>query len=79
MRVGITTAASTSNKISIPNQPKGAFMSSLLKTASWVIVDLSTGEGVFETFSEKTAKAINQKKYKAVPILEWLQGLNAKR
>jgi hypothetical protein len=53
-------------------------MTSLFRTASWVIVDLSTGKGVFETFNEKTAKAINQKKYKAVPILEWLQSLNAK-
>jgi len=51
-------------------------MSSLLKTASWVIVNKATNTAVFETFNENTAKAINQRLYKAVPILEWLQGSN---
>jgi len=51
-------------------------MSSLLKTASWVIVNKATNTAVFETFNENTSKAINQRLYKAVPILEWLQGLN---
>lgn len=46
------------------------------KPASWVIVSRKTGEGVFETFEEKTAKAINKKKYKAVPIMTYLTGLN---
>ena len=49
---------------------------SLHKTASWVIVNKATNYPVFETFNESTAKAINQRLYKAVPILEWLQSLN---
>ncbi len=47
-----------------------------MKTASWVIVNKETGKAVFETFEEKTANAINKEKYKAVPILEYLQNLN---
>jgi len=49
---------------------------SLHKTASWVIVNKATNYPVFETFNENTAKAVNQRLYKAVPILEWLQSLN---
>lgn len=52
-------------------------MSTLYKTASWVIVSLETGKAIFETFEEKTAKRINLKKYKVVPILEYLQSLNS--
>ena len=51
-------------------------MSSLTKTASWVIVNKATGVAVFETFNQNTAKAINDKLYKAVPILEYLQEFN---
>lgn len=51
-------------------------MSSLMRIASWVIVNKSTGVAVFETFNENTAKAINNKLYKAVPILEYLQEFN---
>lgn len=47
------------------------------KTASWVIVRKSTGAAVFETFNAKVAAAINQAEYRAVPILEYLQTLNA--
>lgn len=47
-----------------------------MKTASWVIRNRETYEAVFETFSEKTAGAINTAKYEAVPILEYLQSLN---
>ena len=49
---------------------------SLHKTASWVIVNKATNYPVFETFNENTAKAVNQRLYRAVPILEWLQSLN---
>lgn len=47
-----------------------------MRTASWVIVNINTGFAVFETFNENTAKAINTRLYKAVPILEYLQSLN---
>ena len=49
-----------------------------MKTASWVIVNKNTGFAVFETFNENTARAVNQRLYIAVPILEYLQQLNAK-
>lgn len=47
-----------------------------MKTASWIIVDLSTGKAVLETFSHLTANRINTAKYKAVPILKYLQDFN---
>lgn len=47
-----------------------------MKTASWVIVNKATGFAVFETFNENTARAVNEKLYRAVPILEYLQQLN---
>lgn len=47
-----------------------------MKTASWVIVNLETGAAVFETFDPAKVSALNTVKYKAVPILEWLQSLN---
>jgi hypothetical protein len=49
-----------------------------MKTASWVIINKATGFAIFETFNENTAKAINTRLYKAVPILEYLQSLNKK-
>lgn len=49
---------------------------SLQRTTSWVIVNKATNYPVFETFNENTAKAINERIYKAVPILEWLQSIN---
>ena len=45
-------------------------------TASWVIVERSTGRAVAETFSARVAGAVNAEKYEAVPILEYLHGLN---
>ena len=47
-----------------------------MKTASWVIIEIATGNAIFETFNEGTADAINIKKYKAIPILKYLQSLN---
>ena len=47
-----------------------------MKTASWVIVEKSTGKAVLETFNELLANKVNVKKYKAVPILEYLQNFN---
>jgi hypothetical protein len=51
-------------------------MSSLLTTASWVIVNKETQAAVLETFNQSVANTINKKKYRAVPILEYLQTLN---
>lgn len=54
-------------------------MNYTIKTASWVIVNNATGVAVFETFNENTAKAVNTKLYRAVPIIEYLQSLNKAR
>jgi hypothetical protein len=51
---------------------------SLGSVASWVIVDISTNEAVLETYNAKLLEALNLKRYKAVPILEYLQSLNRK-
>lgn len=48
-----------------------------MKTASWVIVEISTGKAVYETFSAVHAAIVNTKKYKAVPIMVYLTELNA--
>jgi hypothetical protein len=48
-----------------------------MKTSSWIIVNKATGKAVFETFNENTAKAVNTRLYKAVPVLEYLYALNA--
>ena len=55
-----------------------SYTQSLTRTASWVIVDKTTGHSVCELFDEALVKALNTDKYKAVPILEWLQSLNKK-
>ena len=47
-----------------------------MKTASWIIVNRATGAAVFETFNENTAKAVNEKLYRAISALEYLQQLN---
>ena len=49
-----------------------------MKTTSWVIVNIETDESIFETFDSAKVAALNTVKYKAVPILEWLQHLNRK-
>lgn len=51
---------------------------SLSRTASWVIVELATGRAVMETFNPAVAAAANPSKARAVPILEYLQTLNAR-
>ena len=48
-----------------------------MKTASWVVIEIKTGNVMFETFSQSLVNAISDK-YKAVPILEYLQSVNAK-
>lgn len=47
-----------------------------MQTASWVIVNKETGQSMFETFDANKVAALNTEKYKAVPILEWLQHLS---
>ena len=51
-------------------------MTSLNKTASWVIVNIETRKPVFETFCYEFADTINKTKYEAIPILEYLQNFN---
>jgi len=45
---------------------------------SWVIVNTETGEPLVETWNREKAEWVNKyaKTYKAVPIIEWLSGLN---
>lgn len=49
-----------------------------MKTASWVIRNKVTKEVVCETFDARKVSALNTAKYEAVPILEYLQSLNAR-
>jgi cation transport regulator ChaC len=51
-------------------------MTSLNKTASWVIVDKTNNKAIHETYSYEFANMINKAKYEAVPILEYLQNFN---
>jgi hypothetical protein len=54
-------------------------MTSLNKTASWVIVDKLTNKAIVEIYSEQTANIIQRNHssaYKAVPILQYLQEFN---
>lgn len=46
------------------------------KVQSWVVMCPNTGKVYFETWSERVVNALNPNKAKAVPILEYLQGLN---
>jgi hypothetical protein len=52
------------------------FSAEIMKTASWVVVRTSDKQAIFETFSKRTAEAINSEKYTAVPILEYLVSIN---
>jgi hypothetical protein len=51
-------------------------MSSLLKTASWVVVRKKDNHAMFETYDENLIFHVNKSLYKVVPILEYLQQLN---
>lgn len=44
--------------------------------ASWVIVRQRDGSAIAETFSPHVAVAVDPARYRAVPILEYLVGLN---
>ena len=52
-------------------------MSSLLRTASWVIVNKETGVAVFETYQESVTLKVNTDKYVVFPVLQYLQNLNS--
>ena len=45
--------------------------------ASWVIVSLSTGKAVLETYDFEMCQFINLSAYRVVPIGAWLASLNA--
>lgn len=51
-------------------------MSSLATTASWVVVQISDNQPIFETFNPKIVAALNKEKYKAIPIYDWLASIN---
>ena len=48
-----------------------------MRTSSWVICEKATGRAICEVFSERLAAAVNTTKYEAVPVLRYLQQLNA--
>ncbi len=47
-----------------------------MKTASWVVRLRADKSVIFETFNPRTVAALNADKYEAVPILEYLEGIN---
>lgn len=49
------------------------------KPASWIIRDKKTSKAVMETFSQDVVDKLNTSKYEAVPILEYLRGLNEEK
>ena len=54
-------------------------MSTLHKTASWVIIDKGTGEVILETFNIEFVNKIDKAQYNAIPILEYLGSINGKK
>lgn len=48
------------------------------RDASFVIVRKEDGKAIMETFSRRVADNVNKEKYEAVPILDYLERLNAK-
>lgn len=49
-----------------------------MKTASWIIKNIETGEILFETFNPAIPAKLNTSKYIAVPILDHLVSLNGR-
>lgn len=49
-----------------------------MSTASWVIIEKSTGRVLFETFNANVPRAINSDKYAAVPIQDYLVSVNGR-
>jgi hypothetical protein len=50
-----------------------------MKTASWIIRNKKTGDVIAETFDRRVVAALNVEKYEAVPVLDYLVSLNAKK
>lgn len=44
---------------------------------SWVVIRICDGEVITELFGHHLVDALNTRRYKAVPILEYLQSLNS--
>jgi hypothetical protein len=44
---------------------------------SWIIVSRETGKPVLETFSSRTADAVDRARYEVLTALQWLQRFNA--
>lgn len=51
-------------------------MTSLSKTASWVIVSKQSKKAVLEVFDYHLVQKINTRQYEAIPILKYLQTFN---
>jgi hypothetical protein len=49
-----------------------------MKNASWVVVEIATEDVVCELWNAKTVECLDTSKYKAVPILQFLQEFNRK-
>lgn len=47
------------------------------RPASWVIRDRQTGEVLMETFDPRLVAALRSDRWAVVPILTYLEGLNA--
>ncbi len=43
---------------------------------SWVIINKETNKPIFETWNKGVTLKVNTKKYRVVPIKEWLSNLN---
>jgi hypothetical protein len=44
---------------------------------SWIIMSRATGRPVLETFSSRTAGAVDRARYEVLTALQWLQRFNA--
>lgn len=47
-------------------------------TASWILREKESKKVIMETFDARKVAALNTAKYEAVPILDYLQELNAR-
>jgi len=74
-----TTAKEPQRSLSAAEElAQGNLFAEPAKTPSWVIQNKETGEVIAETYDPKKVAALNKEKYKATPILEYLQNLNRK-
>jgi hypothetical protein len=47
-----------------------------MKTASWVVIQKSTGTVIGEFYSPKIVALVNREKYDVMPILDYLVSIN---